>query len=162
MWRGERLLGVWFPEATDGATRARMRRRHPDAVEASPPERMMPAIEAIRARVRGEEADVGEIPLVRDGVPDFHRRVYDLALAIPRGRTATYGEIAARLGDPSLARAVGQALGANPGPILIPCHRVVGAGGWEGGFSGAGGVATKRRLLEIEGAREPEPPGLFD
>jgi methylated-DNA-[protein]-cysteine S-methyltransferase len=85
-------------------------------------------------------------------VPDFHRRVYDVARRIQPGSTMSYGEIATQLGTPRDARAVGQALGQNPFPIVVPCHRVVAAGGKLGGFSAPGGVTTKLRLLAIEGA----------
>ena len=88
-----------------------------------------------------------------DGVPEFHRRVYEAARAIPPGNTLSYGDIAKRVGAPGAARAVGQALGRNPFPIVVPCHRVLAAGGKIGGFSAQGGVATKRRMLAIEGAR---------
>jgi methylated-DNA-[protein]-cysteine S-methyltransferase len=73
----------------------------------------------------------------------------------------TYGEIAERLGDKTLARAVGQAMGENPTPVIMPCHRVLAAGGKTGGFSASGGVVTKLRLLTIEGA-QPNGPTLFD
>ena len=88
-----------------------------------------------------------------EGVPPFHRRVYEVARGIPAGATLSYGEVAARLGDKGLARAVGQALGRNPFAIVVPCHRVLAAGGTPGGFSASGGVATKLRMLAIEGAR---------
>jgi methylated-DNA-[protein]-cysteine S-methyltransferase len=90
-------------------------------------------------------------------VPEFHRRVYDVARTIPPGATLTYGDIAARLGEPGSARAVGQALGRNPFPIIVPCHRVLAANGQLGGFSATGGSATKRRLLTIEGALQAQP-----
>ena len=96
------------------------------------------------------------------GVPDFDRRVYAEARSIAPGETRTYGEIAARLGDPGLSRAVGQALGRNPFVIVVPCHRVLAAGGKAGGFSAPGGVETKRRLLEIEGARALHPTLPWD
>jgi len=86
-------------------------------------------------------------------VPEFHRRVYEVARTIPPGATLSYGEIAARLGDPGSARAVGQALGRNPFPIVVPCHRVLAAGGRTGGFSARGGAKTKLTLLAIEGAQ---------
>jgi methylated-DNA-[protein]-cysteine S-methyltransferase len=78
--------------------------------------------------------------------------VFEIARTIPPGRTLSYGEVAQALGDATLARAVGQALGRNPFPIIVPCHRVLAAGGKAGGFSAPGGVKTKARLLEIEGA----------
>jgi methylated-DNA-[protein]-cysteine S-methyltransferase len=93
------------------------------------------------------------ITLDMEGVPEFHRRVYGVARTIPPGATLSYGEIAARLGDPGSARAVGQALGRNPFVIVVPCHRVLAAGGKTGGFSANGGTATKLTLLAIEGAQ---------
>jgi methylated-DNA-[protein]-cysteine S-methyltransferase len=90
-------------------------------------------------------------------VPEFDRQVYIETRSIPPGETLTYGEIATRLGDTGMSRAVGQALGRNPFAIIVPCHRVVAAGGKSGGFSAVGGVETKRRLLEIEGARALHP-----
>ena len=92
------------------------------------------------------------------GVPDFHRRVYEAARRIGPGHTRTYGELAAELGEPGAARAVGQALGANPFAVIVPCHRVLAAGGRGGGFSAPGGVDTKLRLLEIERARIGHQP----
>jgi methylated-DNA-[protein]-cysteine S-methyltransferase len=86
-------------------------------------------------------------------VPPFHRRVYEAARTIPSGTTLSYGEIAARIGAPGSARAVGQALGRNPFAIVVPCHRVLAAGGKVGGFSANGGIATKLRLLAIEAAQ---------
>jgi methylated-DNA-[protein]-cysteine S-methyltransferase len=87
-----------------------------------------------------------------DRVDAFDRRVYEAARAIPAGETASYGQLASRLGDPRLAREVGQALARNPFPIVVPCHRVIAARGGLGGFSARGGVATKQRLLAIEQA----------
>ena len=113
------------------------------------------------ALLRGEAIDLSAVPLNMAGVPEFERRVYEIARTIPPGRTLTYGEIATRLGDKSLARDVGQALGQNPFPIIVPCHRVLAAGGRTGGFSGGGGVATKLKLLSIERA-QPNGPTLFD
>jgi methylated-DNA-[protein]-cysteine S-methyltransferase len=110
------------------------------------------AIAAIRALLQGEKRDLLEIELDMSGTPAFHCDVYHLTRTIAPGRVMTYGEVAFALGDKSAARAVGQALGANPFPIVVPCHRVVAAGGAMHGFSAPGGVVTKRRLLEIEGA----------
>jgi O-6-methylguanine DNA methyltransferase len=85
------------------------------------------------------------------------RRVYEIARAVPAGATLSYGEIAARLGGRDLARDVGQALGRNPFPLIVPCHRVLAAGGKAGGFSANGGVTTKLRLLSIEGLARRYP-----
>ena len=114
---------------------------------------MQHAIEGIVALLTGEARDLSDVPLDLDEVPEFHCKVYDVARTIKPGTTLWYGEIAARLGEPDAARAVGQALGRNPIPIIVPCHRVLAADGATGGFSAPGGTATKLRLLAIEGAR---------
>ena len=95
-------------------------------------------------------------------VPAFDRRVYEVARTIPPGSTLTYGEIATRLGDVGEARRVGRALGRNPFAIVVPCHRVVAAGGKLGGFSASGSIVTKLRLLTIEGAPTNGTLPLFD
>jgi methylated-DNA-[protein]-cysteine S-methyltransferase len=100
----------------------------------------------------GEKADLSGAPLDLARVPAFNARVYEIARQIPAGETLTYGEIAVKLGDKLLARDVGAALGQNPWPIIVPCHRVTAAGGKLGGFSARGGAMTKLKLLEIEGA----------
>ena len=119
-------------------------------------------IDDIAGLLRGEARDFSAVALDMDGVTQFHQRVYAVARTIPAGATLSYGEIAARLGDSSVAREVGQAMGQNPFPIIVPCHRVLAAGGKVGGFSAAGGVTTKLRLLEIEGAQVGEAPTLFE
>jgi methylated-DNA-[protein]-cysteine S-methyltransferase len=145
------IVGLQLPEPA-GAERARLLRRFPDAVEGSPPPVVQDAIDRIAALLRGEQADLGPIGLDMADVPGFDRSVYEAARRIAPGATRTYGEIAAEIGDPGAARAVGQALGRNPFPIAVPCHRVLAADGKPGGFSAHGGVATKLRLLAIEGA----------
>lgn len=152
VWRAKGIAGLQLPEANTAATRARVVRRWPDAVEAPPPPGVQRAIDRVLALLAGEPVDLGGIPLDLAAAPDFHRRVYDVARTIPPGQTMTYGEIAKRLGVPHEAREVGQALGRNPIAIIVPCHRVLGADGKMGGFSANGGVTTKRRILEIEGA----------
>jgi methylated-DNA-[protein]-cysteine S-methyltransferase len=129
-----------------------MLHRFPAAGEARPPPAIQQAVDRIVALLRGEASDLSEIALDMDDVPAFHRRVYEMARTIPPGMTLSYGDIAARIGAPGAARAVGQALGRNPFPIVVPCHRVLAAGGKIGGFSAQGGIATKRRMLTIEDA----------
>ncbi|MDP1731591.1 MAG: methylated-DNA--[protein]-cysteine S-methyltransferase [Devosia sp.] len=109
--------------------------------------------EAILAYAEGERVEFSDVALDLGGVPDFNRSVYDDILKLKWGETTTYGEIARRLGDVNLARAVGKALGDNPIPLIIPCHRVLAAGGGTGGFSAPGGVSSKLRLLALEGVR---------
>lgn len=161
-WGPRGIVALQLPEATPEATRARLRRHRPEAAETGPPETLRDAIAAIVALLDGAPCDLSSIELDMDGVPEFHRRVYAVARAIPPGRMLTYGDVAARLGEAGAARAVGQALGRNPFAIIVPCHRVVAAGGRLGGFSARGGAATKRRILAIEGMGEDEPtlPGI--
>ena len=162
-WGERGLKGVQLPEADAAKTRTRMTRRFPDIVEAPPPAEVRDAIEAITALVGGEARDLGAIPLDMDDLEALPRAVYEIARSIPPGQTLTYGEIARRLGDVQLSRAVGEALGHNPFAIVVPCHRVLAAGGKLGGFSANGGVVTKLRLLQIEGAQiGDDGPGLFD
>jgi methylated-DNA-[protein]-cysteine S-methyltransferase len=160
-WRAQDIAAVLLPEKTDAAARARLARRFPQAREAEPPPEIWRVIDGIVALLAGERRDLSDVALDCESLPAFHRRVYEVARTIRPGSTLSYGEIAARLGEPRAAREVGEALGRNPFPIVVPCHRVVAAGGKLGGFSARGGVATKLRLLEIEGALAPEAPMLF-
>jgi methylated-DNA-[protein]-cysteine S-methyltransferase len=150
-WSASGVVGVQLPELA-GAERARLLRRFPDAVEADPPPGVQRAVLGIVALLRGESPDLDSIALDMSAVPEFDRCVLEATRRIPRGATRTYGEIAAEIGDPGAARAVGQALGRNPFPVIVPCHRVLAAAGRPGGFSAHGGVATKMRMLAIEGA----------
>ncbi|OFW97186.1 MAG: cysteine methyltransferase [Alphaproteobacteria bacterium RIFCSPHIGHO2_12_FULL_66_14] len=160
-WSPRGITGLQLPEVSERATRARVRRRWPDAVEAPPPAGVQRALDRVLALLKGEAADLQDIPLDLEDVPDFNRRVYEVARTIPPGQTLTYGEIAKRLSVPHEAREVGQALGRNPVAIIVPCHRVLGADGRMGGFSANGGVSTKRRMLEIEGASAVGAGPLF-
>ena len=160
VWRGERIIGAQLPEPDEDTARRRLAGRFPHAVEATPPAFVEAAITDIVALLAGEARDLSHLPVDLDAVPAFERRVYEVALSIPPGETMTYGAVAARLGQPSAERAVGVALGRNPVPIIVPCHRVLAAGGRTGGFSAEGGVETKLRLLTIERARTDAFPGL--
>ncbi len=151
-WSERGLLGVQLPEACEPETRARMLQQFPGAREVPPPPAVQCALDGILALLRGEARDLSAVALDMDGVPPFHRRVYEVARAIPAGATLSYGDIAARLGARGSARAVGQALGRNPFALIVPCHRVLAAGGKVGGFSANGGITTKLRLLAIESA----------
>jgi len=158
-WGPRGIAALQLPEPSPEATRARLLRACPPAVESAIPDPVAAAIAAIRDLLQGEPRDLGDIVLDMRRVPEFEARVYAVARTIPAGRTLTYGEVAARLGEPGAARAVGRALGRNPFAIIVPCHRVVAAGGGIGGFSASGGARTKQRILVIEGA-EPEMPTL--
>ena len=163
-WTEDTLAAVQLPETTREGTLRRMRRRfgEPPVPELAPPAFVQAAISRVQQLLAGARDDLADLPLDLGTVPDFHRRVYELTRAIPPGEVLTYGEVAKRLGDPGASRAVGQALGANPFAPVVPCHRVLAAGGRSGGFSAEGGAATKLKMLEIEKARLGEGPGLFD
>jgi methylated-DNA-[protein]-cysteine S-methyltransferase len=152
---------VQVHNGTDRATRASLQRRFAGAQETPPPAEVQRAIDGIVALLRGEKRDLNNVTIDVDELPEFNRRVYDLVRTISPGLTMTYGEVAERLGDRLLAREVGQALGQNPVPLIVPCHRLLAAGGKTGGFSAPGGVVSKLRLLTIEGA-QPNKPMLFD
>lgn len=149
-WGPRGITGLHLPEADADTTRAELARRFPEARAMDPPAFVTEAIAAIVALLEGADDDLASIPLDPDHIPPFNQRVYDVTRRIRPGETLTYGEIAAAIGEPGAARAVGRALGENPYPILIPCHRVLAAGGKVGGFSGSGGIGTKRRILAIE------------
>lgn len=161
VWSECGVAGVQLPETDARATRIRVLKRFPAALESEPPPDVQGAIEGIVALLDGQPTDLTEIAIDDAATPDFNRKVYAIARTIPPGATMTYGEIAERLGDRLLAREVGIALGQNPCPIVMPCHRVLAAGGKTGGFSASGGVVTKLKLLTIEGA-QPGGPTLFD
>jgi methylated-DNA-[protein]-cysteine S-methyltransferase len=116
----------------------------PDAIRA--------AIDGIVAVLSGATLDLGNVQLDERRIDPFRRAVYAATRTVQPGSTATYGDIARAIGRPDAARDVGAALAGNPFPIVVPCHRVVGAGGKLIGFSAPGGLATKRRMLELEGA----------
>ncbi len=128
-WSNRGVAGVLLPEVRELAIRRRLQRRFPQAREAAPPPAVQRVVDGIVALLRGEASDLSAAALDMDGVAPFERRVYEMARTIPPGATSTYGEIAARLGERGLARDVGRALGRNPFPIIVPCHRVIAAGG---------------------------------
>jgi methylated-DNA-[protein]-cysteine S-methyltransferase len=161
-WSGRGVVALQLPEAGDEATRTRMLRNRSGIAEATPPPSIRKAIEAIQALMRGEGTDLSFVELDLEGIAEFNRQVYEIARKIPAGETLTYGEIARRLGDVQLSRAVGQALGLNPVAIIVPCHRVLGADRKPGGFSGGGGVQTKLKMLSIERAHIGGTRDLFD
>jgi len=161
-WGPRGINGVQLPMGSEEKTRARIRQRHGDIAEAQPPAEVRHAVEGIIELLSGKPNDLSDVVLDLDGVPEFNRGVYEIARGIPPGKTMTYGDIAKQLGGVELSRDVGQALGRNPCPIVVPCHRVLAAGGKPGGFSANGGVATKLKMLAIEGAAVNHTPNLFE
>ena len=161
-WGPRGINGLQLPMGSDEKTRGRIRQRRSDIAEAAPTAEVQHAIDRIVGLLAGERDDLRDIALDLDGVPDFNRGVYEIARTIPPGETMTYGDIAKRLGGVELSRDVGQALGRNPCPIVVPCHRVLAAGKKPGGFSARGGVDTKLKMLAIEGAAVNHTPSLLD
>jgi methylated-DNA-[protein]-cysteine S-methyltransferase len=165
-WRRTGIVRTWMHDRTDERTRRRIVRAFPSAREADPPPPIAATIGDVVALLGGEPRQISA-SLDMAGIPEFDRRVYDLARGIPPGETMTYGAVAKALGEePMRARDVGQALARNPFAPIVPCHRIVAANGQLGGYSAPGGASTKRRLLELEGAaivrRRPVQVGLFD
>ena len=162
-WNEAGIYCTQLPEGDETSSRARFFKRVPGAHEAAPP----PNVQAVIARVvalldGGKGDDLTDVALDMDRLPEFNRAVYAIARKIPPGATITYGEIARQLGGLQLSRDVGQAMGKNPFPIIVPCHRVLAAGAKPGGFSARGGTATKLKMLAIEGAYVNHTPSLFD
>jgi methylated-DNA-[protein]-cysteine S-methyltransferase len=162
VWRGGLVVGAALPEADEGRLRAQLARRFAGAAEETPPPFAAAAIALIVRLLAGERVDLAGIELDLTDSSAFERAVYAAARSIPCGETRTYGELAGAIGQPGAAQAVGLALGRNPVPIIIPCHRILAASGKSGGFSAPGGVATKFRMLQIEAAVRPGEPSLFE
>jgi methylated-DNA-[protein]-cysteine S-methyltransferase len=160
-WGEHGINAVQLPMSSEDKTRARIRQRYGDIAEAPPTAEVQRAIDGIVELLAGKPNDLSDVVLDLDGVPEFNRGVYDIARTIPPGKTMTYGDIAKRLGGVELSRDVGQALGRNPCPIVVPCHRVLAADGALTGFSAPGGIMTKRRMLEIERAPGFTQEALF-
>ncbi len=127
-------------------------RRHTPARVVRAPERVTRVARQLREYLAGRRTRF-DLPVDLSRMTTFQRQVLAAATRIPRGQVSTYAEIARRIGRPKAARAVGQALGSNPVPIVIPCHRVLGSDGSLHGYSGGGGIRTKAALLQLEGAR---------
>jgi methylated-DNA-[protein]-cysteine S-methyltransferase len=155
------VVGSTLPQGGVHGVRRAVLRWYPGAVETDPPASIADVVSAVRDLLDDGTGDLGSVLVDMSTVPDFDRRVYELVRGIPAGETLTYGEVATRLGTPGAAQAVGQALGRNPFPPIVPCHRVLAAGRKIGGFSARGGPRTKLRMLEAEGVYL-EQPTLFD
>jgi methylated-DNA-[protein]-cysteine S-methyltransferase len=161
-WDVGGIIAVQLPQPTQDQTVKRLLQRHQGVSEAPPDAAVSQAIAAMVDLLSGKPIDLHDVAIDLTSVPALNRKVYDLTRAVSPGKTTTYGEIAKALGGLELAREVGQALGRNPCPLIVPCHRVLAAGDKPGGFSANGGVVTKLRLLEIEGAIVNYTPSLFD
>jgi methylated-DNA-[protein]-cysteine S-methyltransferase len=154
-WGGHGLRTLQLPEADAATARQRLLRRAPGAIEAAPSALARQAIDGVAALLNGAPVDLTPLALDLRGIPELHVRIYDVVRRIPCGRTLSYGQVAERLGDRQLARAVGQAMARNRFAPVVPCHRE------PGGFSARGGLRTKLRLLLIERAQLSAEPDLF-
>ena len=161
-WGASGIRSVRLPAPRDDLTRSQLLRGAPGARELPPPPAVQRTIDGIAALLAGAPHDLSTAKLDMAGIAPFDRSVYEVARTIRPGETLTYGEVAARISEPLEARAVGTALARNPFAIVVPCHRVVAAGGKLGGFSAPGGAATKARLLSIERPHADQLPNLFD
>ena len=165
VWGEGGIARTWMHDPTIDATRRHILHAFPRATEQAPPWDVRAAMDDVAALLAGERRSTG-IGLDTRSIPEFDRRVYEVARTIPPGETMTYGAVARAMGEePLRARDVGVALARNPFAPIVPCHRIVAANGHLGGYSAPGGASTKRRLLELEGAAIVAPPaqaGLFD
>jgi methylated-DNA-[protein]-cysteine S-methyltransferase len=164
-WSERGLTRLQLPESDRSATEKRLRTSAAEASQTAPAE-IDRLIVDIQAYMTGRNVDFASVPIDLTNVGPFENKVYAAARAVPWGKTVSYGELARRTDSPGAARAVGQALGRNPVPVIIPCHRILAKGRRIGGFSAPGGTVTKERLLELEGVRieagTPLLPGLFE
>jgi methylated-DNA-[protein]-cysteine S-methyltransferase len=157
-WSEKGLTQLQLPERDRAATERRLQRRAPNGVESKPPAWVAETIEILKRYADGEPIDFSSVPVDLTGVDAFRLAIYDAARKLAFGETATYGALATSAGYPGEARDTGQALGQNPLPIIVPCHRILAAGNKIGGFSAPGGSTTKDRLLKMEGVRVGPPP----
>jgi methylated-DNA-[protein]-cysteine S-methyltransferase len=161
-WGHAGIVGVHLPEAREIETRRRLFQLYPDAHDMRPTADVEHAIEGIAALLHGEPADLTDVTLDMTGFHLFHQRVYGFIRTIPRGETRTYSDISAKLRLTGVVHSVAQAIAQNPFVIIVPCHRVLDAGGYADKISPHGGVISKRRLLSIEGAGAAYSKTLFD
>ena len=149
-WSDRGVVRLVLPEATFEDTETRLRRQARVDVRVKPPGWVATVVGAVQRYFAGEDVDFSPVRLDLSAEPEFERRVYDALRRIGWGNTTTYGALAERAGSPGAARAVGRAMARNPVPVIVPCHRVLAAGGAVGGFSAHGGIATKQRMLALE------------
>jgi methylated-DNA-[protein]-cysteine S-methyltransferase len=158
-WSDAGITRFMLPSSTAEATEHNLQRRVANARAGTPPAHVVAAIEAAQRYFAGEQIDFSDLQLDLSGQDAFFKQIYAAARRVGWGHTTTYGTLAKEIGaGPEVARSVGQAMAKNPVPLIIPCHRVLAAGGKLGGFSSPGGSATKERMLALEGSLAPPPP----
>lgn len=157
-WNSAGITRFQLPTHGAAAAERALLRKADAAAPATPPREVAEMIARARRYFAGEQIDFSDATLdLRDQDP-FFREVYDVVRQVKWGQTTTYGSVAKALGDkPEAARDVGQAMARNPVPLIIPCHRVLAAGGKVGGFSAPGGTVAKQHMLELEGVRVAAP-----
>jgi methylated-DNA-[protein]-cysteine S-methyltransferase len=151
-WKGAAVTSLRLPAPDASETERSVLRRLPGAARAEPPADIAAVIDAAIRYFDGERTEFFEVPVDPGQQPPFFTQVYAFIRTLGWGETTTYGAVARALeAGPEHARAVGQAMATNPVPLIIPCHRVLAAGGKIGGFSAPGGSTSKARMLELEG-----------
>jgi len=159
-WSERGITRVQLPDRDRAATERRLRTRTGRAAAEAPPPAVQKVVDALTRYMAGAVVDFGDVAIDWVNADAFQRAVYNEVRRVGWGETVTYGELARRIGAPGEAQAVGQAMGRNPVPVIMPCHRVLASGGKLGGFSAYGGTLTKERLLALEGAANPRLPGF--
>ncbi len=158
-WSDTGITALRLPDKTAEATERAVRRRAPDAEPGTPPPMVADVVGAVKRYFAGAVTDFADVTLDLDGQDAFFAQIYAAARRVGWGHTTTYGALTKELGaGPEVARDVGQAMAHNPVPLIIPCHRILAAGGKIGGFSAPGGAATKMKMLELEGVHLAPPP----
>ena len=161
-WSERGLTRVQLPEPTDAQTEARLRRGGDRASRGALPALASQAIDAMTQYLSGNRVSFDKLQLDESDIPPFNAAIYRVLRRVPQGTTVTYGELAKQQGEPGAARAVGVAMSKNPWPIIVPCHRVLGADGKLTGFSAYGGLVTKLKLLTLEGVHLSRNYDLFE
>ena len=164
-WNAKGVVRFQLPTSSANETERLMLRRLPGARPASPPADIGKTIAAVQRYFAGEPADFADVQLDLSEEDEAFRAIYEAARRVAWGETTTYGALASAIGrGPEAARDVGQAMARNPVALIIPCHRVLAAGGKLGGFSAPGGASSKQKMLELEGktfaAAEPAQQSL--
>jgi methylated-DNA-[protein]-cysteine S-methyltransferase len=159
-WNNVGITRFQLPTKSAEAAERVLLRRMPGAERGAPTPEVAEAIATVKRYFEGEEIDFSSVKLDLGEQDPFFERIYAFARRVGWGHTTTYGALAKELGaGPEAARDVGQAMARNPVALIIPCHRVLAAGGKVGGFSAPGGSAAKVRMLALEGVHlEPPPP----
>jgi methylated-DNA-[protein]-cysteine S-methyltransferase len=160
-WNSVGVTRFQLPAKTAEATRRNLLRRQPEAEAVAPPPEIAETVAAAKRYFEGAKIDFSGVKVDLSDEDEFFRQIYLEARRVGWGETTTYGALAKAVGaGTQAARDVGVAMARNPAPLIIPCHRVLAAGGKIGGFSAPGGATAKARMLELEGLRigPPEPP----